>query len=321
MGVSAMKVPYYCYLTKRKVRWLWLQFLDQTALPKSIVQNQDEVQARNDAKKVASLRGRSVLALGAETTVTPYSSDGKGAAYFQDAINFLDGEMLNAGLMGFLQLTVRSATGRGSYALATTMEQVFNRSRTMISYDMARQITNEVIGPLIAYNFGVQAPVPRFKFGPLNNENDAAALAAFQQIMAAQSANVPVEFYDELITRVSTILNLDPGKVAKDLAVNGSPQSSQLELLGTQVDQAAQMLKNSKVQEGQATGAPNVGPQPSGRVETDSATHTNGQSAASKEHGGATGQGTSTHGTVGTRPFGENSQANAFRSKNKSYGK
>jgi hypothetical protein len=307
-----MKTPYYCYLTKRKVRWLWYQFLDQTALPKTIVQNQDEVQARNDARKVATLRGRSVLALGADTIVTPYASDGKGAAYFQDAINFLDGEMLNAGLMGFLQLTVRSATGRGSYALATTMEQIFNRSRTMIALDMARQITNEVIGPLIAYNFGVNAPVPRFKFGPLNNENDAAALAAFQQVMAAQNANVPVEFYDELITRVSTILNLDPGKVAKDLAVNGSPQSSQLELLATQVDQAAQMLKNSKIQAAQATGAPNTGPMPSSAPST---------SSVGGEHGRAAGQGSATHGTVGTRPFGENSQANPFRQKNKSYGK
>lgn len=316
MGVSAMKTPYFCYLTKRKVRWLWYQFLDQTALPKAIVQNQDEVQARNDAKKVASLRGRAVLALGAETTVTPYESAGHGAQYFQDAINFLDGEMLNAGLMGFLQLTVRSASGRGSYALATTMEQIFNRSRTMIALDMARQITNEVIGPLIAYNFGVQAPVPRFKFGPLNNENDAAALAAFQQIMAAQNANVPVEFYDELITRVSTILNLDPGKVAKDLSVNGSPQSTNLQLLATQVDQAEQMLRNSKLAEAQATSAPPTGTPAKAATPTET-----DKGAGVTAEKGTPGQGSATHGTVGTRPFGENSQANPFRDKNKSYGK
>lgn len=327
MGTSAMKTPYYLYLTKRKIRWLWYQFLDQTALPKTLVRNQDEIQARNDARKVATLRGRSVLALGNETTVDPYQSDGKGAQYYNDALQFIDGEMLNAGLMGFLQLTVRSATGRGSYALATTMEQMFNRSRVFVAQDMARQITNDVIGPLIAYNYGKYAPVPRFKFGPLSNETDQAALSAFQQIMAAQNANLPVEFYDELIGRVAAILNLDPGKVAKDIAVNGSPQSTDLELLQAQVDQAhaavvAAKQNNAMIAAG-GTNGPN-GPT-TGLQSPQGAPSSSQKTAATSAPSG--GQGASTHNgmvaptTVGTRPFGTGSVAKPGRTDNKSYGK
>lgn len=318
MGVSAMKTPYYIYLTKRKVRWLWYQFADQTALPKTIVRNQDELQARNDARKVATLRGRSVLALEAGTTVDPYESSGKGAAYYQEILHFLDGEMLNAGLMGFLQLTVQSATGRGSYALATTMEQIFNRSRLFVAQDMARQITNDVIGPLIAYNFGRNGCVPRFRFGPLSNENDQAALAAFQQIMAAQNANVPVEFYDQLIGRVASILNLDPGKVAKDIEVNGSPQMSDLDMLHAKVAAAHEAVTTAQLSNQQMRMNPQGPPgSPSAAVgKTSNAKSAPGAPGNAATHKGSVGQT-----TVGTRPFGSGSIANPGREDNKSYAK
>jgi hypothetical protein len=317
LGVSALKTPYYCYLTKRKLRWLWYQFLDQTALPKTIVKNQDEIQARNDARKIATLRGRSIVALNAETSVEPYESAGHGAQYFQDALSFLDGEMLNAGLMGFLQLTVRSATGRGSYALATTMEQLYNRSRVFVALDMARQITNEVIGPLIAYNFGPMAPVPRFKFGPLSGETDQLALNAFQQIMAAQNANVPVEFYDELIARVAAVLNLDPGKVAKDMEVNGSPQSNSLELLGAQVEQARQMVIAAR--QGNAAGVSGKAASP-GAAKSGNGSGTSGNSGGHGTNGNNGSVGKKEPTTVGTRPFGATSVANPGRQNNKNYG-
>jgi hypothetical protein len=331
LGVSEMKVPYHIYLTKRKIRWLWYQFLDQTALPKTIVRNQDEIQARNDARKVASLRGKSVLALGAETTVDPYESSGKGAQYFQDALHFCDMEMLNAGLMGFLQLTTEQATGHGSYALATTMEQMYNRSRVMVALDMARQITNEVIGPLIAYNFGVKAPVPRFKFGPLSQENDQAALAAFQQIMAAQNATVPVEFYNELIGRVAGILNLDPGKVAKDIEVNGSPQSTSLQQLQIAVQNSQQMLENAKKANAATPGMGPTGKPPSpSSPQAPTGGQQQGNGLPPRPQGSPTSvgaRGTVASGaptrpsTAGTRPFGATSVANSGRQSNKNYGK
>jgi hypothetical protein len=331
LGESAMKVPYHIYLTKRKIRWLWYQFLDQTALPKTIVRNQDEIQARNDARKVASLRGKSVLALGAETTVDPYESSGKGAQYFQEALKFCDDEMLNAGMMGFLGLTAKDATGKGSYAMATTMEQLYNRSRTMVALDMARCITNDVIGPLIAYNFGVKAPVPRFKFGPLTSENDQAALAAFQQIMAAPNATVPVEFYNELIGRVAGILNLDPGKVAKDIEVNGSPQATSLQQLQIAVQNSQQMLENAKKANAATPGMGPTGKPPSpSSPQAPTGGQQQGNGLPPRPQGSPTSVGArgavvtgapKRPSTAGTRPFGATSVANPARQSNKNYGK
>jgi hypothetical protein len=185
----------------------------------------------------------------------------------------------------------------------------------MVALDMARQITNDVIGPLIAYNFGPMAPVPRFKFGPLSNETDQLALNAFQQIMAAQNANVPTEFYNELIQRVSAVLNLDPGRVAKDIDVNGSPQQTALELLQANVDNAHQMLVNARM------GA--VGPQ--GKPPGPNSPQSGGSGSVSAHSGGTGTNGTMGRmpepTTVGTRPFGATSVANPGRQNNKNYGR
>lgn len=251
LGESAMKVPYWCFQTKRKIRWLWYQFLDQTVLPKTIVKNPDEGQAISDAKKVAMLRGRGVVALNESTTVTPFESSGKAADEYQSALDYLDNEMLDSGLLGFMGLSSAAGQGKGSYALAESLSKMYLRTRRMVAMDMARQITNDVIGPLVAYNFGPTASIPRFKFGPLSEANEQAVLDTFAKV-ATTGAKVPVEFYDQLVTRTATLLELDPGKVAKDLQISGSPQETDnvAQQLGVAVDGATNMIKNA-----QATGS------------------------------------------------------------------
>ena len=277
LGISAMQVPYHCFQTKRKIRWLWYQFLDQGVLPKTIVRNPDEGQARLDARKVAQLRGRGVVGLNAQSEVDPFEGSGRAGEAYMQAMAWLDGEMLDSGLLGFMGLSSQAASGKGSYALAESLSKMYLRTRRMVAMDMARQITNEVIGPLIAYNFGPKASIPRFKFGPLSEANEVNVLDVFSKV-ATTGAKVPVEFYDQLIARVATLLELDPGKVAKDLEVNGSPQETDnLQQFAGTVDAATNMVRNKQAQEVEAQG------------------------------GSAAGGG----GTVGTRPFGERSVTNA----------
>jgi hypothetical protein len=245
LGESAMRVPYHLFQTKRKILWLWYQFLDVTALAKAIVQNQDEQKARVDALKVSRLRGAGVVALGDDTTVTPYNTSGSGAAEFREALAYLDTKMLDSGLLGFMGLSSAAGEGKGSYALAESLSKMYLKTRRMVAMDMARQITNEVIGPLIAYNFGPRASIPRFKFGPLSEANEVNVLDTFSKV-ATTGAKVPVEFYDQLIARVSTLLELDPGKVAKDLEVSGSPQEMDLQQLQNTVDGASAMVQNAQ---------------------------------------------------------------------------
>lgn len=271
LGFSQMQLPYWCYITKRKIRWLWYQFLETTSLPKTVVHNQDENKAIADAKKVATLRSRGVLGLGSDTTLDTLESSGKGADQFIQAIQFLDSEMSNSILAGFMDLTAQAASGKGSYALAESQGKLFLRTRRMVARDMARQITNEIIGPLIRYNFGKDAPVPRFAFGPLSEANEQAVMDMFAKV-ATTGAKVPVEFYDQLTMRTATLLELDPGKVAKDIETNGSPI---VQMMGM-VDKATGMVEEANNQQKGASG---------------------GDPAASPR-------------TVGTRPFGAESVVN-----------
>jgi phage gp29-like protein len=161
--------------------------------------------------------------------------------------------------------------------------------------DMARQITNDVIGPLIAYNFGPKASIPRFKFGPLSEANEVNVLDVFSKV-ATTGAKVPVEFYDQLVNRVATLLELDPGKVAKDLEVNGSPQEQDnLQQMAGVVDSATSMVRNQQAQtEEQKAGGP----------------HSASAKAKARASQGSTSGG---GGTVGSRPFGERSVTSAKR--------
>ena len=291
LGISDMQIPYHCFQTKRKIRWLWYQFLDQGVLPKTIVRNPDEGQARLDARKVAQLRGRGVVGINDQTAVEPFEASGRAGEAYVQAMAWLDSEMLDSGLLGFMGLSSQAASGKGSYALAESLSKMYLRTRRMVAMDMARQITNEVIGPLIAYNFGPKASIPRFKFGPLSEANEVNVLDVFSKV-ATTGAKVPVEFYDQLVNRVATLLELDPGKVAKDLEINGSPQEQDnLQQMVGVVDSATNMVRNQQgAQEEQNAGGPNAA------------------KAAAASRGG---------GTVGTRPFGERSVTNAQAKRKK----
>lgn len=257
-GISSMRVPYWCYITKRKLRWLWYQFLDQNYLPKTIVRNPDDRQAVADAKKVATLRSKGVVGLRTDTEVTPFESGGHGAAGYLEAIRFLDSEMSNSIMAGFTDLSSQAAEGKGSYALSESQSKLFLRARRMVAKDMARQITNSVIGDLVRYNYGNEVPCPNFQFGPLSEQNELAVLDMFKAI-ASTGANVDPEFYDELQTRVATLLELDQGKVKQSMQ-SGTDTPGSLQEMGKKVDIATGLVSNAQAT-GQIAPSP-IGPAP-----------------------------------------------------------
>ena len=257
-GMSSMRVPYWCYITKRKLRWLWYQFLDQTYLPKTIVKNPDDRQAIADAKKVATLRSKGVVGLRSDTEVDAYESGGHGAAGYIEAIRFLNTEMSDSILAGFMDLSSQAAEGKGSYALAESASKLFLRNRRMVARDMARQITNSVISDLVRYNYGTKVPCPRFAFGPLSEQNEQTVLDMFKAI-STTGANVDPEFYDELQSRVSTLLELDEGKVKKSME-EGVDTPGSLQEMATKVGVATQMVDGAQKQ-GMIPPSP-VGPAP-----------------------------------------------------------
>jgi hypothetical protein len=262
-GISSMRVPYWCYITKRKLRWLWYQFLDQTYLPKTIVRNPDDRQAVADAKKVATLRSKGVVGLRQDTTVEPFESGGHGASGYMEAIHFLNTEMSDAVLAGFSDLTAHASAGKGSYALAESAQKMFLRARRMVARDMARQITNGVVADLVRYNYGSKVPCPNFTFGPLSEQNELSVLDVFKSV-ASTGANVDPEFYDQLQSRVASLLELDEGKVRASMN-EGSDSPGSLQELGQKVGIATQMVAGAQAA-GQIPPS-SVGPPPGGATQ------------------------------------------------------
>lgn len=257
-GLSSMRVPYWCYITKRKLRWLWYQFLDQTYLPKVVVRNPDDRQAVSDARKVATLRSRGVVGLRSDTEVDTLESGGHGSQGYLEAIRFLDSEMSNALLLGFTDLTNQAAEGKGSYALSESQSKLFLRTRRMVARDMARQITNNVVADLVRYNFGTKVPCPRFAFGALSEQNEQSVLDMFRAV-STTGANVDPEFYDQLQSRVATLLELDEGKVKKSME-EGPDTPGGLQEMAKKVEVATGMVEGAQAQG--LVPPSNVGPAP-----------------------------------------------------------
>lgn len=218
-GISSMQVPMWCWETKRKIRFIWYQYLETTSLPKTIVKNEDEDEAIANARKVATLRSRDVLGLSLDNEIETLESSGQGAAQFQAALAWLDNEMSNSVIQHFGELANSGGSGgAGSYALSQTLSQLFLRTRRVVARDMARVITDQVIGDLVKYNFGVDAAIPQFVFGPLSEANEDSVLQAFSALtQTSQAGRLPKEFLDQLTIRVATILEMDPGKVQSQL--------------------------------------------------------------------------------------------------------
>lgn len=249
-GLSSMQVAHWAWETKRKLMFLWYSFLEQSALPKTIVKNEDENKAKADARKFAMLRSRDVLGISNETDFEIFESSGKGAQSYIDAIKWLDSEMSNSVLGGFMDLTSSAASGKGSFALSSDQSTLFLRTRRVVARDMARQITNQIIAPLIRWNFGKGASVPQFVFGPLSEANEEKVLDLFSAVTTASgAAKMPVEFLEMLSVRVANILELDPSIVTQSfqkMVKNYKKEGNENEMLATVVGSVAaakQMLE------------------------------------------------------------------------------
>jgi hypothetical protein len=138
---------------------------------------------------------------------------------------------------------------------------------------MARNITDQIIGDLVRYNFGNDAAIPQFVFGPLSEANEDSVLQAFSAItQTSQAGRLPKEFIDQLTLRVATILEMDPGKVKEqiDLMNKDIDEADPRSMVVGTVQGAVQMMQaanqaNAMASQGgigQPTNDPSVPPAP-----------------------------------------------------------
>jgi len=152
--------------------------------------------------------------LSSETELDQLQTAPHGAAQFIEAIRWLESEMSNSVLGGFMDLTSSAASGKGSFALSNDQSKLYLRTRRFVARDMGRQITDQIIGDLVRYNYGRDAEIPQFVFGPLDEASQDQVLNLFGTIsQTSQNKEMPKEFLHQLTIRVATILELDPDKI------------------------------------------------------------------------------------------------------------
>lgn len=218
-GVSDFTVTHWCYKTKQKIRFLWYQFLEGQALPKTIVTADDETEANEAAKKIIGLKGGGVVGVSSRISADPLESSGRGAAEFKAAMQWLDSEASSSVLAGFTDLGAMAAGGTGSFALSKDQTDFFLMNRQATSREMQDYINQYLVADLVYWNFGPKETPPTFQFGPIS-QDDAAASVSLLQATAQTPVNqsvLPQEFFDELTLRVAGFLELDVVTVREGL--------------------------------------------------------------------------------------------------------
>jgi len=218
-GTSELELSLWCWRTKMKIIYLWLNFLGNQSLPKVVVYGQSPREAAAHAEDIASMRSSGIVGFqrppAGEKTFELIESDGKGAEQFSQALSFLETWQMSSVLAGFTGLSALASLGRGSLALSQDQSSFFLKSRQAVSLEMCEDFTHGVIAPLIALNFGPGAAFPSFTSGPLTDDAQDQLVTLFQALAVAPSLRVPDGILDLITERLASVLNLDPDLVAE----------------------------------------------------------------------------------------------------------
>jgi LAGLIDADG-like domain len=231
-----------CYQTKMKLLYLWYHFLENQALPRTVVYGNDQPEANTRADNIAALKSSGVVGMerppegGKAFDILEPSGD--GGSFFSAALTFLEEWQVMSVLAGFLNLVSsgsRSSSGGasgsskgGSYAMSADQSSYFMASRSTIADEIAEAMSYDVIRPLIIMNFGSGAAFPQWKFGPMDDSDSQQLLTLFGQLAAAPTMNIPIPVFDLICERMANILNLNEDQVAQALASTASQRAEQL---------------------------------------------------------------------------------------------
>ena len=217
IGASEMEVAYWCYQTKMKLLYLWYHFLENQALPRTIVYGNDQAEANDKADSIAALKSSGVVGMVHPTEgknlFEVLESGGDGGKFFAEAMAFLEGWQTHSVLAGFMGLTGSAMGGKGSYSLSQDQSSFYLKSRQGVAKEQAEAYSHGIVRPLVLLNFGPDAAFPKAKFGPLQDEQQAALLTMFQTMAAAPVLHVPLQVFDLITERMASILQLDVDQV------------------------------------------------------------------------------------------------------------
>lgn len=221
-GVSRLKVAYDCWVIQQKIEFLWWLYLENYAMPRTVIWGKNEDGARDAATVLAKLRSNGVVGIPvnwAEKMDSLPVAPG-GSSEYANAIKFLDSRASRSVLMGFLGLPDHAASGTGSYALSKDQSDFALQLLTGFANETATCVTKDLIADLSRLNYGRSAPVPPFEIGPLSPETVDMALNLLKEWATVPNLRVPDGFVEDLTMEAARRLGLNQDKVKKDIEEN-----------------------------------------------------------------------------------------------------
>jgi hypothetical protein len=225
-GMSDFDLVYWCYQQKMKLWFLWFQYCEASALPRTVIHARDPESGKKAVAVLATLKNSGVCAIPEEWIKELQTLDvsGKGAAEFQEAIQALDTLAADSVLEGFLSLAgaaVQNAVG--SYALSNDLSDFFLQALTAAADEISDTITHKILHDLVRFNNPGLSPkdYPVFRIGPISEKDATPQLEMFRAVATAAkgSTNVPTGFMEQLILAVARVLDLDEKPIIDDLKV------------------------------------------------------------------------------------------------------
>lgn len=216
-GESELEIAYWCWRAKQKLRYLWFTYLENAALPRTVIRARNDEAAKKVAKAIAAVRNSGVVAIPADWAqeIKTLDVSGKGAGEYQQAIKALDGEAAEAILARFTELAGAATEGRGSYALSKDQSDLYLKLLGRFAAEPAETLTNVAIMNLVRFNYGFDAPIPTFEIGPISQEDAETSLELLRTFGNAlpETTNIPTPFIMDLIMEVGRHLNMDLDKL------------------------------------------------------------------------------------------------------------
>lgn len=267
-GTGDLDLSYFCWDTKRKIRFLWSYYLEHVALGRVVVEAPPAgnaaaavggaVTPQGLATAVAATRGGGAVGVPAGTKANMLES--QGAAQFQAMLDWLSAEQAGSVLAGWTDLVGPGHSGRGSLALSQDQTDIFTQGRDTVLHEMATWATRDLVAPLVRWNFGPGRPVPRIVFSPVTDTNGQQLVTLLQAIAGGSTGSgdgtpgstgggkgslIPKAFIDELTLKTAAYLNLDVDKIRAALTTAPGPAvdaPGQLGDVATAVHRAVTMV-------------------------------------------------------------------------------
>lgn len=221
-GTSDLDCCYWAYETRQKVLFLLFQFLEKQSIPTTVVFGDSDGEIDELLEDFADLKASSVLAMKRPRdpqakAFEVLESAGQGAGQFLEAVRYLETCMTASVLAGFTDLTSPNSGQTGSYALSADQSEFFLAASQAVTDEMAGAVRCEVFGPLVWFNWGTEAKLPKFTIGPLANKDKERCLSLLTSIAVAPQVNMPRDVIDMLLVNTAPLLGLDADKIQEAL--------------------------------------------------------------------------------------------------------